>query len=40
MTDHQWKNFYDQAIDSHIKQYKEIKKLMIGKGEYYTTGFL
>ena len=32
------RNFYDQAIDSNIKWYEEIKKLTTGKGEYYTTG--
>ena len=31
---------YDQAIDSVIKQYKEIRKLTAGKGEDYTTGCL
>ena len=34
------KNFYDQAIDSDVKWYKEIRKLTIGKGEDYTTGYL
>ena len=34
------KNFYDQEIDSDIKQYKEIRKLITGKGEDYTTGCL
>ena len=29
---------YDQAIDSDIKQYEEIRKLTTGKGEDYTTG--
>ena len=32
--------FYDQPIDSDIKEYKEIRKLTIGQGENYTTGFL
>ena len=31
-------NFYDQAIDSDIKRYEEIKKLTTAQGEYYTTG--
>ena len=31
------KNFYDQAIDSDIKQYKEIRKLTAGQGKGYTT---
>ena len=34
------KNFYDQAIDTDIKQYKEIRKLTRGQGEDYTTGCL
>ena len=34
------KNFYDQAIDSDIKRYKEIRKLTTGQGEDYTTGSL
>ena len=32
------KNFYDQAIDSNMKRYKEIRKLITGQGEDYTTG--
>ena len=34
------KNFYDQAVDSDIKQYEEIGKLTTGQGEDYTTGCL
>ena len=34
------KNFYDQAIGSHIKWYKEIKKLTKGQREDYTKGCL
>ena len=34
------KNFYDQAIDSDIKQYEEIRKLITQQGEDYTTGCL
>ena len=34
------KNVYDQPNDSHVKRYKEIKKLAIGPGEDYTTGCL
>ena len=34
------KNFYDQAIYSDIKRYKEIRKLTTGQGEDYTTGCL
>ena len=32
-------NFYDQAIDSDINLYKEIRKLTTGQGEDYTAGF-
>ena len=31
------KNFYDQAIDSDIKRYEEIRKLKTGKSDDYTT---
>ena len=34
------KNFYDEAIDSNIKRYEEIRKLTTGQGEDYTTEFL
>ena len=34
------KNFHDQAIDSDIKRYEEIRKLATGQGELYTTGCL
>ena len=34
------KHFYDQAIDSEIKQYEENRKLTTGQGEDYTTGCL
>ena len=34
------KNFYDQAVDSDIKRYEEIRKLTIRQGEGYTTGRL
>ena len=34
------KNFYDQAIDSDIKRYEEIRKLITQQGEDYTTGCL
>ena len=30
-------NFYDNPIESDIEKYKELKKVMIGKGEDYTT---
>ena len=33
-------NVYDQAIDSDIKRYKEIRKLATGQGDDYTTGCL
>ena len=32
--------FYDQAIDSDIKRYEEIRKLTRGQGDDYTTGCL
>ena len=34
------KNFCDQAVDSDIKQFEEIRKLTTGQGEDYTTGCL
>ena len=34
------RNFYDNAIESDIEKYRELKKVMIGKGEDYTTGSL
>ena len=34
------KNFYDQAIGFDIKWYERIRKLAIGQGEDYTTGYL
>ena len=34
------RNFYDNPIESDIEKYRELKKVMIGKGEYYTTGSL
>ena len=34
------KNFYDNPIESDIEKYRELKKVMIGKGEDYTTGSL
>ena len=34
------KNFYDQAIDSDIKRYEEIRKLTTEQGEDYTAGCL
>ena len=33
-------NFYDKPIESDIEKYRELKKVMIGKGEDYTTGSL
>ena len=32
--------FYDNLIKSDIEKYRELKKVMIGKGEDYTTGSL
>ena len=34
------RHFYDNPIESDIEKYREIKKVMIGKGEDYTTGSL
>ena len=34
------KSFYDQAIDSDIKRYEEIRKLATGQGDDYTAGCL
>ena len=34
------KHFYDQPVDSDIKQYEETRKLTIGQCEDYTTGCL
>ena len=33
-------NFYDNPIERNIEKYRELKKVMIGKGEDYTTGSL
>ena len=33
-------NFYDNPIKSDIEKYRELKKVMVGKGEDYTTGSL
>ena len=34
------RNFYDNPIESDIEIYRELKKVMIGKGEDYTKGSL
>ena len=34
------KKFYDQPIDSYVKQYEEIRKLAAGQSKDYTTGCL
>ena len=34
------RNFYDNPIERDIEKYGELKKVMIGKGEDYTTGSL
>ena len=34
------RNFYDNPIESGIEKYRELKKVMTGKGEDYTTGSL
>ena len=35
-----WKNLFDQPVDSDIKRYEEIRNLATGQGEDYTTGCL
>ena len=32
------RNFYDNPIKENIEKYRELKKVMIGKGEDHTTG--
>ena len=32
------KHFYDQLIDSDVKRFEEIKKLITGQGEDYANG--
>ena len=34
------RNFYDNPIESDIEKYRELKKVMVGNGEDYTTGSL
>ena len=34
------RNFYDNPVESDIEKYRELKKVMIGKEEDYTTGSL
>ena len=34
------RNFYDNPIESDTEKHRELKKVIIGKGEDYTTGFL
>ena len=34
------RNLYDNPIESNIEKYRELKKVMTGKGEDYTTGSL
>ena len=34
------RNFYDNPIENDNEKYRELKKVMIGKGEDYTTGSL
>ena len=34
------RTFYDNPVESDIEKYRELKKVMIGKGEDYTTGSL
>ena len=34
------RNFYDQPIDNNERQYDELRKVTLGKGDDYTTGCL
>ena len=34
------RNFYDNPVESDTEKYRELKKVMIGKGEDYTAGSL
>ena len=34
------RNFYDIPVEGDIEKYRELKKVMIGKGEDYTAGSL
>ena len=34
------RNFYDQPINSATRQYDELRKITLGKGDDYTTGCL
>ena len=34
------RNFYDNPIENNIEKYRELKKVMIGEREDYTTGSL
>ena len=34
------RNFYDQPINDQIKKYDEVRKVMTGKSDVYTTGSL
>ena len=34
------RNFYDNPIETDIEKYRELKRVMIGKGEDYTIGSL
>ena len=34
------RNFYDNPIENNTEKYRKLRKVMIGKGEDYTTGSL
>ena len=34
------RNFYDRNISNNLKKYEELRKVMTGRGEDYTTGSL
>ena len=34
------RNFYDQPVNTSVRQYDEVRKVSTGQGDYYTTGCL
>ena len=34
------RDFYDQSINDSVRQYHEIRKILAGQGDDYTTGCL
>ena len=35
-----WKNLFDQPIKNDLKTYDDIRKIVTGRGDDYTTGCL